>query len=296
MSWPEQWRRLAARIEGLTEASDFMLRTLQTDRSDPGTVVRNTVFPELSRLKDELAAFRRDYGTQLPDNASQTVDDFLGKWNLPTTMNQGHELEILQQIAPLGVFRAAFQFAADDAEAEAKNIAELAFEHLRRLLVVDEAERQKWQIAFAAGETRCEMLGAVHLLSHGIWAFKASGSGAATDLVFSEPLHKEASTIERTARALALTEWKVVRSSEERETKAAEARAQAKLYAGGLLAGVVLKSVRYIVLVSEEDMEPPADQHEASVTYRHIVLPVDPRTPSRQSRRTPHNQPPAPDG
>src|SRR5688572_22933112 len=114
---------------------------------------------------------------------------------------------------------------------DARSRVESAFEHLRRLLAVDSTVRERWDAAFQSGETHCEKLGAVHLLAHGIWAFKVSGSGAATDLVMNEPLQNELPLVERTGNAIVLTEWKVVRDVRGLERKAAEARAQAKLYA-----------------------------------------------------------------
>ena len=52
--------------------------------------------------------------------------------------------------------------------------SERAFLHLRRLLAVDRDVRAKWKAAYEGkqGEVACEALGAVHLLSHGIYAFK----------------------------------------------------------------------------------------------------------------------------
>jgi hypothetical protein len=78
--------------------------------------------------------------------------------------------------------------------------------------VVDKNVRAKWQAAWKKSgghETRCEQLGAVHLLSHGIWAFKTSANGA-TDLVYSDPIDRYSTIVRQTARVLVLTEWKRV--------------------------------------------------------------------------------------
>jgi hypothetical protein len=72
------------------------------------------------------------------------------------------------------------------------------------LIVVDKNVRAKWQAAWKKSgghETRCEQLGAVHLLSHGIWAFKTSANGA-TDLVYSDPIDRYSTIVRQTARAL----------------------------------------------------------------------------------------------
>ena len=125
--------------------------------------------------------------------------------------------------------------------------SEFAFAHLQRSIVVDEAFRKKWQDAFAAGETVCEGLGAVHLLSHGIWAFKVNAAGERTDLVYAEPL-ADFATRHRYADGLVLTEWKKAATAKEAARKFEEAWDQARRYAQGVLAGNELTSHRYAVV------------------------------------------------
>jgi hypothetical protein len=96
-------------------------------------------------------------------------------------------------LVPLAAFRSEFEYLLQDHEVESRSAVELAFEHLRRLIVVDDQVRKKWQAGFEQHETHCERLGSVHLLSHGIWAFKVATGGAATDLVFPEPIETRAS-------------------------------------------------------------------------------------------------------
>jgi hypothetical protein len=125
----------------------------------------------------------------------------------------------------------------------------------------------------------------VHLLSHGVWAFKVNALGAATDLVWGEPLANEMPTIERTARTLALTEWKLVRDDSELGQTASEPRAQAQIYASSLLRTLELRRTRYLVLVTESNLIPPEEALEKGITYRHIVVPVRPSSPSKTARR-----------
>ena len=66
--------------------------------------------------------------------------------------------------------------------------SERAFAHLQRHFVADAECRDKWTSAFTDGEVACEALRALHLLLHGLWAFKVDNAGARTDLVFQEPL------------------------------------------------------------------------------------------------------------
>jgi hypothetical protein len=61
----------------------------------------------------------------------------------------------------------------------------LAFEHLRRSIVVSQDAQKSWEIAFNEREATYEKLGAVHLLSDGLWAFKATATGGATGAVNS---------------------------------------------------------------------------------------------------------------
>ncbi len=106
-----------------------------------------------------------------------------------------------------------------DVQLPLRALSDRAFQHLQRLIVVDDEVRRKWQAAFAKGEVECEKLGAVHLSGHGIWAFKIDASGGRTDLVYQEPaggLIKE----QQYAEGLVLTEWKIARSAAEAGGKA----------------------------------------------------------------------------
>ena len=160
-------------------------------------------------------------------------------------------------LAPLAAFRSEFEYLIRDAEIEGRSLTELAFEHLRRQIVVDKDVRKKWNAAFNRRETACERLGAVHLLSHGIWAFKITAPGAATDLVYGDPLSGRGIVMNRIARALVLTEWKLVKQADDIDGKAQEGRKQTALYAAGVLGDLELKRTRYVVLVCEGELQPP---------------------------------------
>ena len=285
MEWLETWRAISARIEGLIGAGDLILSSLRVNNSDPGYVVRKFVVPGLVILKEELQRFHDEYAAALPPPAAKSLSVFLGEWRVPVPPNGGQEVPALQGAIPLAVFRSEFDYLIHDTEAEARTLTELAFEHLGRLLVVDHDARKKWNEAFDQRENHCEKLGAVHLLGHGIWAFKMLSAGAATDLVFEEPLENALVNIRRTARALVLTEWKLVQSAGEMERKAEEARKQTELYTRGALADLELKRTRYIVLVSKECLPLPKDMEQANVTYRHIGLPINRDVASKEARR-----------
>ena len=190
----------------------------------------------------------------------------------------------IQILAPLAALRSEFEYLIRDTESEARSIAELAFEHLRRQIVVDEEIRAKWTKAFEKHETCCEQLGAVHLLSHGIWAFKVQSKGA-TDLVFGDPIENRMEVTRRTARALVLTEWKLVKEPIKIDEIATDARLQAAIYAAGLLGDLEVKRTRYVVLMTRQDLAPPRDEiDDRGITYHHVVIPTAPKLPSVQAR------------
>jgi hypothetical protein len=281
MTWLEQWRALAARIDGLIRAGEFLVSAFRVNGADNFDVVRKSFLPELASITAEIEDLGKTYTSELPHKASEALQKYIAQgWR--GGLNTG-PVDI-QALAPLASFRSQFEYLIRDSEAEGRNLAELAFEHLRRQLVVDEDIRTKWLNAFDRHETACERLGAVHLLSHGIWAFKVVAPGAATDLVFGDPVEQHAQVLRRTARALVLTEWKLVKRPDKITAKAQEGRDQAAIYCGGVLGDAELKRTRYVVLVCQSDLRPPDDLTVGTITYRHVVLPVSPKTPSTMAR------------
>ena len=105
--------------------------------------------------------------------------------------------------------------------------------------------------------------------------------------MFGDPIANELHLVRRTARALILTEWKLVKEPGELDRKAEEARRQTDSYAGSILGGIELKSTRYIVLVSRKNLQPPEDQTSDAVTFRHIVLAIAPDPHAREARYGP---------
>ena len=158
-------------------------------------------------------------------------------------------------------------------------MSERAFQHLQRSIVADLTVLARWHEAFKQGELACEKLGAAHLLSHGLWGFKASGAGEATDLVFAEPLNLTA--VESAAEALVLTEWKLIRKPSEIVSQAKAAHNQAARYARGLLGGLELRDYRYLILVSEAFIGCPEDFTEDDVRYRYVNIAVSSSCPSK---------------
>lgn len=156
--------------------------------------------------------------------------------------------------------------------------------HLQRLLVVDDGLREKWITAFNRRETECEKLGAVHLLWHGIFAFKAAGTAGATDLVFNEPI--EDANIRRGTEGLVLTEWKLGDTTNS-AGRFGEARRQAQLYESTVLAGLELRRYRYAIVVTHNELAReaiPEDTELNGVIYRHVNIALDRRNISARAR------------
>jgi len=192
VTWAEQWRALAARIEGLVAAGDLMAAALKVGSGDELDVGNKALMPELAAIVRELRGLEQSHGAAIPPEALGALRRFVGQgWDqraLGLSAGLAAGLMATKALVPLAAFRGEFEYLVRDAELEGRSVVELAFEHLRRTIAVDEEVRTKWVVAFEKHETRCERLGAVHLLSHRIWAFKVSAAGAATDLVFAEPL------------------------------------------------------------------------------------------------------------
>lgn len=282
MLWRDAWRVLAGRIEGLMRAAEYLSSIKAIVGNDSFGVVKNWITPGLKGLIAELRTFEGDFGSQLPPQARACLKGYIQ--SPPFTEESRRILENLWAIGATAAFRAEFEYLLQDADAEGRTRTELSFEHLRRKIVVHNAVRDEWREAFDVGEVRCEQLGAAHLLSHGIWAFKVDAKGARTDLVYPDlPLDTEMPTIERAARNLVLTEWKRVSDPKTLGDKAKQAREQTKLYASSALGGLELRHTRYIVLVTERHAEPLGDVQEGAVRFRHITIPVSPEVPSRAS-------------
>jgi hypothetical protein len=200
MNWIAKWRAVSAHILSLGEAGNYLIQAFQANEGNYGSV--NLVLRELEQIGRELQAFFNQYQSQLPPSAAEYLRERLEQYSALThSLDQAPSSGKIQGVAAVLMIRAHFEYLIHDTEIEGRNATELAFEHLRRLIVVNEKIREDWADAFKQREERSESLGAVHLLSHGIWAFKVTGSGAATDLVYREPL-VQSPILQRTARAL----------------------------------------------------------------------------------------------
>jgi hypothetical protein len=281
MHYAQQWKALSARIQGLGKAAELHA-IYQSDALGRSKHLR----AHCQQILADLEAFSGRHRNALAPLAADAISRVLSKAGPIISDGSGGSLadeRVWAGLVFLAAFETEFSYLLSDTQEIIRAQADRAFVHLQRMIVVDAEFRGKWQEAFAAGETECEQLGAVHLLWHGIWAFKAYTAGARTDLVMQEPI-TDATLIERAAQGLVLTEWKRAKSPKDADAFT-RARGQAADYASGALAGNELANYRYAVVVSEQQLDTPPDLRQGDVTYRHINIAIRPMTPSRKSAR-----------
>ena len=285
MIYLDQWRALSSRIRGLMEAGHLHVQYLAVQSSDSHGRSRR-LREHCESILEALEAFRESFRQVLPPSAVTAIDNFLVRTGTLTRDTSGGPPDALRErvwaaLVSLVAFETEMSFLLSDVQVSIRTRSERAFSHLQRSIVADESIRERWQNAFDEGEVACEKLGAVHLLLHGIWAFKVDSAGARTDLVFEEPAG-DVAAIQRYADGLVLTEWKKASKDSHSTKRFTEARLQARKYAQGLLTATELAGYRYAVVVSHSQVETPEDVTEGGVVYRHVNVAVDPRTPSRR--------------
>lgn len=280
----DEWERIAARIRGLSDATTALWRGVELKGCDYHGLTNSWLIPSAKDLIAEIEAFRSSHGADIGPAALDSLTRGLDKLRalgvcsgIPLTASL---------IAGLMALESEVSFHLRDFDASVRPVVERAFLHLQRSLVVDADMQKRWLAAFEAiGETGCERLGAVHLLLHGIYAFKTSAKGERTDLVLGDRLSVDP-RLRRSANALVLTEWKAAHSDEEAQRKFQQAQEQARRYGEGVLAGFELHHFRYLVLVSRDYiMRIPDDAIVEDVTYRYVNIAISPSVPSRARTR-----------
>ena len=289
MNWLIEWQALSARIKGILDAGSFFYKALHHSSEDSRSVKKKILLKDAEKIFSNLKAFSEKYQSVFPIAAAECLSGFLSKPELtePTFFKPDRTWEsgnVQFALTALAAFQSEFNYIIADTQFIARRITERAFIHLQRCIVVDNEVRQKWLDAFITHETKCEKLGALHLLHHGVWAFKADATGGKTDLILNEPL-PSATVIESAADTLVLTEWKLVKSPNELQGKIQEAQKQAEIYSSDVLGGIEIRNYRYLVMVSEKRLGMPDDIIENGTTYRHINIAVNPGSPSEESRK-----------
>lgn len=288
MNWLIDWKAISARIQGLLDAGTFFYRALHHSSEDARSIKKKVLLENAEKIFVNLNEFSEKFKSVLPRDALDSLNSFLTKPEMkdPKLFKPDRPYEranVQFALTSLAAFQSEFAYLIADTQFIARKITERAFIHLQRSIIVDDEIRKKWKTAFNEHETKCEMLGALHLLLHGVWAFKVDAIGGRTDLILNEPL-PPVSTIESTADSLVLTEWKVVKSQDMLHDKIEEALTQAELYSSEILGGIEIANYRYLVMVSEKMMQMPNNRLKGVVTYRHLNIAVNPATPSVEAR------------
>jgi hypothetical protein len=85
-----------------------------------------------------------------------------------------------------------------------------------------------------------------------------------------------------------LTEWKIAKDAKAAIAAVGEARVQADLYSQGPLAGLELRSHRYIIVVTPKELPSgtlgPDDHTAVGVIYRHVNIVIEPKVPSKAAK------------
>ncbi len=287
--WNSEWKAISSRIAGIVDASAFLFRNSLTDKRGHGQSP-HVLIVNCDETANSTISLQR-YRETLPMKANEALRRFASVWSPTMNRDRGPnpgpylEFQLLEEsVVLLASIRAELDHLLSDQDAIIRSHVKRAFRHLDRSLVADSEIRQKWLKAFDEGETACEKLGAVHLLLHGIWAFKAHSARQRTDLVLGNTLEVDDDMI-GAARGLVLTEWKLVKPNDRPEEVKKTAKAQASLYAGGGLAGFELESERYLVLVGKHEFEGPEDEKDGAVSYKVISLVLDRKTPSDAAKQ-----------
>jgi len=280
MNVSTEWGRIAARIQGLSSATTALWEGIRVkSQGDYHGLTGKMLIPSAKELIEEIDRFRELHKKDLGE---ATLESLTSGLTCLQSYANGQSTGIpltTTLVAGLLALESEVSFHIHDFDAVARPLCERALLHLQRSLVVDRDLQKRWLDAFETGEVACERLGAVHLLLHGIYAFKTDAKGERTDLVLGQRLSIDAE-LRHSANALVLTEWKVGDSSSAPD-KYQQALIQAKRYSAGHLAGFELQRYRYLVLVSKDYVSRPADELVDGSTYRHIDIAISPSSPSR---------------
>jgi len=286
LDYRESWKAIAARILGLAKAADIYIQASKVNTDDSQGISKKVIQPHSIQIAEDIIQFQSRFNDVLPQPIRNTIQRFHEELE-PAIKYDGKRdvVAVKTNLAILLSLEAEISYHLSDIEETAHRLTERAFGHLQRLLLVDDDYRDKWEKAFRKGETACERLGAVHLLHHGIYAFKAHAEKGWTDLIMGEPINQSNPLI-RSSDALVLSEWKVVNHDGDLEKKAAQAQGQLQLYSEGTLLGIELRSYQYVILVSEKPLPQLEDVIvDRIVTIRHINLCVRQQVPSKTATR-----------
>jgi hypothetical protein len=287
---------LAARIQGHVRAASFLLDSNGVDEEDVHKVVGAEVLPATLDTLQHLTNYQTEYRSVLPLGVVQSIDGLLSRHSalFAKAPSVGGPSSAAQNIRHLRAAAAILEshrveidhFISGDQDPVYAAHVERALLHLQRQLDIDgDVFRPSWQKAFdQQTEPALERLGGVHLLSHGLFGFKADAGGGRTDLILGtspDPI-----ILERAATPLVLTEWKKIDGANlehDLAKKTSEARRQLGRYKGAL-SGLELHSVCFGVMVSRPNLAMPPDETLPSgLRIRWVNVAVAPAQPSNPS-------------
>lgn len=280
MDWRDRWRAVDSSVEDAIAASREFVEAAGALKGDDYYGIQDSLLlPFMRGALDQIRSFLGDNKDQFGAagaNLGLLIDKHDAKikdGGFPAT----------QALLPLLVTaRAGVARIMNDAEIIWLPTIERAFAHLQRLMIADpDGVGATWTKAFKSGEVECERLGGAHLLSHGIYGFKAHGEGARTDLVLGQPI-ESGDVAAKLGTPLVLTEWKVATGDADAAKKVGQADIQVREYGAGVLGGVELHRTRFVVVVSPEHVQLPEDREEAGVRWRRVNIALSPKPPSKQ--------------
>ncbi len=283
--WRAEWAVIAARIEGYLSSTEAFYKSIEKRTADDYGMLRKILFPEASTIYSLIQNFLSQHGEAMSSTAANSIRQFISPFadSFKRDIKAGTidtNLPILQlQLCVLSSAKSQLNYHMSGTHQQLRLLTDRAFMHLQRCIIADDELREKWKKAFGRGETKCEALGAVHLLWHGIWAFKANAAGGRTDLVLGNVIDNQSIATEA-ALGLVLTEWKRAVKSSDAKAMFDQGREQVALYRADVLAGIELENMAYIVVVSEKDLPSLEDVDIGSRRYRFINIAVNPDTPS----------------
>jgi hypothetical protein len=279
MSLREEWFGIKARIDALI-ASARLANELAHQETNL-TSIYNSLFSRVGEVVKLIEDFSWDRFPSMPKSVFEEFNRQNRLFSISRNEPNSQMLAtiLLEGLVLLQALAAEVDQLLSDSQADLTSRTERAILHLQWTIAIDDVARSRWQTAFGSGETACEALGAVHLLQHGIYAFKAHARSARTDLISHEAVDEILAS--RTAEGMVLTEWKVAKSQSDAMSKMNDAAIQSDAYAQGVLGGRELRSVRYLIAVTEKQMDMPPDLVRDTYVYRHLNIAVAPVSPSQ---------------
>ena len=154
---------------------------------------------------------------------------------------------------------------------------------LNRLIEISEDYKSKW--GNPSNETEYEKLGQVYFLEQGLWSAKVRGPKQESDLIFWEHILDQ-NEVSSAGGYIILTEWKIA-DKDNYIGQIEAAKSQLERYKAGIVYGLGLENIRYIILVSKKHLPIKGTEKvilEGSVRYEIKNIITDPDNASKQAK------------